>query len=62
MGYYPGRCRTHQRYLQPKLEVLGCKQGLIDENVRTIIEDENGRIWLSTNAGISQWKSDEKDF
>ena len=26
------------------------------------IEDEKGAIWLSTNGGIAQWKSDEKRF
>ncbi len=27
--------------------------GLINNNIRSIVEDDNGRIWLSTSAGIS---------
>ena len=39
----------------PKLEIYNHKQGLIDENVRSIIEDKKGNIRLSTNGGIAQW-------
>ena len=42
--------------------MYGKEEGLEDCFVRSILEDEAGNIWLSTNQGISLWNKEEKTF
>ena len=46
----------------PQLELYGVECGLKNLNVRAVTADLRGRIWLSTNAGISQWDAQRHQF
>jgi len=36
-----------------RFEPISEKEGLINGNVHKIVEDENGKLWISTNTGLS---------
>ncbi len=38
------------------------KSGLVDNNIKSIIEDGFGELWVNTTRGISQYKSSEDIF
>jgi diguanylate cyclase (GGDEF)-like protein len=38
---------------RPRFHRLGVRQGLVNENVNKLLEDEGGRIWASTDDGIA---------
>lgn len=46
----------------PQPELYAAAQGLANLNVRAITSDLRGRIWVSTNAGISQWDAQRRCF
>lgn len=50
------------RYGQDKFENLSEKDGLINGVVQSIVEDQSGRIWFSTNKGLSCYDPDAKVF
>ena len=41
---------------------LQVDDGLVHENVRAIVEDDYGKIWLSTNSGISRYTPETNSF
>ncbi|MDR0575428.1 MAG: response regulator [Tannerella sp.] len=43
-------------------ENFGRQQGLANETVYSLLEDHDGKLWLSTNAGISQFDPVTKTF
>lgn len=56
IGYIPDTNYPEQ------FEIYGYKQGLADTHVRAVYEDQTGSIWLSTNAGISLWNKESREF
>jgi len=45
-----------------KIEHFSVKDGLSDNNVNSIVEDNNGNLWLGTNLGISFFDVSKKSF
>lgn len=43
-------------------EAYSRNNGLADNSVKSILEDENGNLWLGTNSGISFFNVKEKTF
>jgi signal transduction histidine kinase/ligand-binding sensor domain-containing protein/DNA-binding response OmpR family regulator len=44
------------------IEIYGVKDGLPDNSVNSIVEDDNGNLWLGTNTGISFFDVSKKTF
>lgn len=38
------------------------KQGLTDQRIYSILEDENGKIWLGTCTGVFQYQAKTNTF
>ncbi|MES2775690.1 MAG: two-component regulator propeller domain-containing protein [Bacteroidota bacterium] len=45
-----------------RFEAIGEKEGLINGNVQKIIEDASGKLWISTNSGLSCYDPRTKIF
>ncbi len=45
-----------------KNEIYTLEDGLLDNTINSISEDENGNLWLGTNSGISFFNVKEKSF
>lgn len=45
-----------------KIESYSVKDGLSDKTINSIIEDDNGNLWLGTNSGISYFDVRKKSF
>ncbi len=45
-----------------KTEIYALEDGLLDNTINSISEDDNGNLWLGTNSGISFFDISEKTF
>jgi signal transduction histidine kinase/ligand-binding sensor domain-containing protein len=50
LGHGLWRTRTGER--TPAIEVLGKKEGLLNDLVRSLLEDQQGNVWLGTDYGL----------
>lgn len=48
--------------LECDVEVFNSANGLADNSVKSIVEDNRGNLWIGTNAGISYFDSEKKLF
>jgi len=44
------------------IKIYGIEDGLADNSVKSIIEDEKGNLWVGTNAGISLFDLETESF
>lgn len=42
--------------------ILDASQGLINNMVQSVVETEDGNLWVSTQQGVSCWKAKDKSF
>lgn len=42
--------------------ILDASQGLINNMVQSVVETEDGSLWVSTQQGVSCWKAKDKSF
>lgn len=45
-----------------EVSVYNSEHGLVDNSVKSILEDENGNLWLGTNSGISFFNVEKNSF
>ncbi len=45
-----------------EIQHYNVKDGLIDNNIKSMVEDGFGDLWVSTRSGVSQYKSSEDSF
>lgn len=45
-----------------KFRILDASQGLINNMVQSVVETEDGNLWVSTQQGVSCWKAKDKSF
>lgn len=59
-GY--GFCQLSERSGELSMNVFSTRNGLANNSVRGIIEDENGTLWISTNRGLSLFDPSANTF
>jgi signal transduction histidine kinase/ligand-binding sensor domain-containing protein/DNA-binding response OmpR family regulator len=47
-----GLARLDPRVTKPTIVRIGTKDGLFDEVIHQILEDDSGRLWMNTNRGV----------
>lgn len=45
-----------------KFRILDASQGLINNMVQSVVETEDGNLWVSTQQGVSCWKAKDNSF
>ncbi len=45
-----------------EISIYNSQNGLTDNSVKSILEDENGNLWIGTNSGISFFDVEKKTF
>lgn len=48
-----------KRFKDGRFSTIGIKQGLFDETIWSILEDDSGNFWMSSNRGISKVQKKE---
>ena len=56
---------SHQKFPSPpnvEITHFTIENGLADNSVKSIVEDDNGNLWLGTGSGISLFDTDKNQF
>lgn len=64
-AYWVGTYNTGLTYYDPKTHLLqqfDSSSGLIDNNMKSIVEDQKGNIWFSTSTHITKYDIQKKVF